>query len=126
MIRFDARELTSLAADFGDIERESLPAMRSVIQEASSDLKEAWRASARETAGAHGRHYPNSITYETRLLASAVEGEIGPDPSRPQGGMSFEYGSVNQPPHLNGNRAADELVPLIERRVSASLAFLGL
>jgi hypothetical protein len=38
-------------------------------------------------------------------------GEYGPDIARPQGGMSFEYGSRNQPPHLDLARSADLIGP---------------
>lgn len=48
--------------------------------------------------------YPYSITYDTKVTADGVEGEIGPDKSRPQGALGniVEYGtSKNAPtPHL--------------------------
>lgn len=34
-----------------------------------------------------------------------LESTVAPDPGMPQGGMSFEFGSSNQPPHLDGARA---------------------
>lgn len=62
------------------------------------------QANARRTAGSHGKHYPNAFTFEMRGLLSA---EYGPDAARPQGGMSFEFGSRNQPPHLDLAKSAD-------------------
>lgn len=53
---------------------------------------------ARKSAGAHGKHYHRAFTAEMLSARSAV---YGPDASRPQGGMSFEFGSRNQPPHLD-------------------------
>ena len=66
-------------------------------------------ANATATAGTHGKHYPKSITAERTLSIGSIGVEVGPDSGMPQGGMGpgFEYGSVNQPPHLDGNKAAD-------------------
>jgi hypothetical protein len=38
--------------------------------------------------------------------------------------MSFEYGSRNQPPHLDGQRAADAVGPTIDKLVSAAIGQL--
>lgn len=62
------------------------------------------KANARRTAGSHGKHYPNSFTAES---ITPLTWEYGPDASRPQGGMSFEFGSRNQPPHLDLAKSAD-------------------
>jgi len=117
---FDTRELDALAVDLGDLPTEAAVRVRGVIQEASAELKDRWRSNARATAGRHGRLYPNAITYETRILPGGIEAEIGPEKNRPQGGMGpgFEFGSVNQPAHLDGQRAADAVVPYIERRIA--------
>lgn len=70
---------------------------------------------ARESAGAHGKHYHKAFTAEaiTPLLW-----EYGPDAGMPQGGMSFEYGSRNQPPHLDLAKSADLAGPMFARDVS--------
>lgn len=69
------------------------------------------RTNAERTAGRHGLHYPKSITSELHrgrgLFGNSISGEYGPDSSRPQGGMSFETGSRNQPPHLDLAKSAD-------------------
>lgn len=62
------------------------------------------KAFAQASAGAHGKHYHRAFTAEA---LSATTWEYGPDASKPQGGMSFEYGSRNQRPHLDLNRSAD-------------------
>ena len=59
---------------------------------------------ARGSAGTHGKHYHRAFTAEAEGPFTWV---YGPDAARPQGGMSFEYGSRNQPPHLDLNRSAD-------------------
>jgi hypothetical protein len=58
-------------------------------------------------------HYPKSITWDQPKSyygfggGGAISAEYGPDTARPQGGMSFEHGSRNQPPHLDLARSAD-------------------
>lgn len=61
---------------------------------------------ARESAGAHGKHYHRAFTAE-KTGRSPYQWEYGPDAARPQGGMSFETGSRNQPPHLDLARSQD-------------------
>lgn len=125
MIRFDTHELASLAVEFDKIASKATPTLLNVFRDGADDLVKAWAANARETSGEHGKHYPNSIDHEMHLSTDIVF-EIGPNPRRPQGGMSFEYGSVNQPPHLDGQRAADVEIPRIDRRIQSTLAYLGL
>lgn len=81
------------------------------------------RTFARETAGAHGKHYPRSITVDStgKVAGSTYSAEYGPDPARKQGGMSFEWGSRNQPPHLDLNKSADIVGPQLESDVRAVL-----
>ena len=56
--------------------------------------------------------YPYSITYDTKITADGVEGEIGPNKALPQGplGNIVEYGtSKNAPiPHLGPALDANE------------------
>lgn len=59
---------------------------------------------ARASAGSHGKHYHKAFTAEAVDPFTWV---YGPEAARPQGGMSFEYGSRNQAPHLDLNRSAD-------------------
>jgi len=125
MTLFDASEVYALSRDLGKIGAKSGATMFGVFKEAGKDLEKTWKRNAKATAGVHGKRYPDSITTDMRLSTN-IEVEVGPDPSRPQGGMSFEFGSVNQPPHLDGQRAADEVVPRIDRRIDAALAHLGL
>lgn len=66
---------------------------------------------ARRSAGAHGKHYPRSITSEMLSTSGAISGEWGPDPGLPQGGMSFEQGSRNQPAHNDLGRSAAVAIP---------------
>lgn len=92
-----------------DCERITLKApseLRKVVRDSLRDGERLARENARRTARSHGKHYPKSITSE---MTGLLRGEYGPDSARPQGGMSFEYGSRNQKPHLDLNRSADEV-----------------
>lgn len=121
----DASELHALSRDLGKLGAKSGVAMYGVFKEGGKDLEKTWKRNAKATAGEHGKRYPDSITTDMRVGLN-IEVEVGPDPQRPQGGMSFEDGSVNQPPHLDGQFAADEVIPRIDRRIDAALAHLGL
>jgi len=119
MTDFDTSELRALAVDLGNVPASAVGAVRDVLRDGANELRDRWKANARATAGKHGRLYPNAITASTTTRSGGVDAEIGPLSSRPQGGMGpgFEFGSVNQPAHLDGQRAADEVIPRLERRL---------
>lgn len=79
-----------------------------VAKRFAEQLQKDWRKNARLTARQHGKHYPRSITAEQKPSMDGPDWEVGPESAMPQGGMGegFEFGSVNQPPHLDGARAA--------------------
>lgn len=84
------------------------------------------RDNARRSAGAHGKHYPRSITSEMRGIvefggSAGISGEYGPDISLQQGDMSFEGGSRNQPPHLDLARSADLIGPAFAQEVGRTV-----
>lgn len=113
-VDWDPREVTELALDLDHVGPRATRRLVTVGEEWSEDLEEQWRDNAVLTARSHGKHYPSRIDHE-RL--GYLLWEIGPH-GHPQGEMSFEYGSRNQPPHLDGGRALDMLLPFIERRVA--------
>lgn len=119
----DARELFALYRDLGKLSAKATGVMYGVLREGAIDARDTWRRNARLTSGQHGKRYPDSITMDARV-GTSIGFEIGPDPRLPQGGMSFENGSVNQPPHLDGLRAAEEVVPRIHRSVDTALTGL--
>jgi hypothetical protein len=121
----DTSELYALSRDLGKTGAKSALVMYGVFKEGGKDLETTWKRNAKATSGQHGKRYPDSITTDMHVSTN-IEVEVGPDPQLPQGGMSFEFGSVNQPPHLDGQMAADEVVPRIDRRIDAALAHLGL
>ena len=73
----------------------------------------------RRTAGRRGKVYPRACTWEASSFAgfggAAYSAEYGPDSARPQGGMSFEFGSRNQPPHLDLAKSADLIGPVMAK-----------
>jgi hypothetical protein len=101
-----AEEFFELATDFGKAPAKIAAGLYVVYKEAGTDFAKTWAESARETAGSHGKYYPDSITSETRLSRDIIV-DTGPESGRKQGGMGpgFEFGSQNQPPHLDGLRA---------------------
>lgn len=72
------------------------------------------RDNARHTAGKHGKLYPKAFSVEAR---TPLSWEYGPDAASPQGGMSFEFGSRNQPPHLDLAKSADVVGPKLAKAV---------
>lgn len=115
-----AGEIRKLAADLSAVTTKMVGPMRKVWQEIGDQTSKEWAAIATTTAGTHGRHYPKSIDAELRFSTN-LEVEIGPNPAKKQGGMSFEYGSVNQPPHLDGLKAVDKMTPVVEVVARAAL-----
>jgi hypothetical protein len=124
-MKYDSRELRELGADLAGIGRRTAGPVIAAFGESAGDLASTWARNAKETAGVHGKHYPRSIDFEMRASTN-VHFEVGPNKSKKQGGMGagFEYGSKNQPPHLDGQRAADEVLPRLEERVSRALVGL--
>ncbi len=113
-ISWDGAELRRLAADMGAAAVKSGPAVAAAVKSGGKLIETAWRANARVTAGSHGRHYPNSIKSNmSGTNAASVQVTIAPDPGMPQGGMSFEFGSSRQPPHLDGARALEATLPAV-------------
>jgi hypothetical protein len=122
---FDVGDLPQLAVDLPKLGRSGALVMHKVITDAGDDLRDVWKRNATVTSGRHGKHYPKSITATLKVSTDVVV-RIAPDPAMKQGGMSFENGSVNQPPHNDGKKAADVVVPKIERRIDSALGLLGL
>lgn len=116
----DASELVKAIKDLDETpDRVKLNA-HVVVETWAEKLRDKWRSNARATAKAHGRHYPRAITASsTSAGVGDVSWEVGPESALPQGGMGagFEYGGPNQPPHLDGDRAARVIEPLFMKAV---------
>lgn len=114
-------DIGDLADDLASIARRVKPDMRGVVKDGIRVGRDLARANAKRTAGAHGKHYPKAITDEMGgglgLFGNTISGEYGPDSALPQGGMSFEHGSRNQPPHNDLAKSADIVGPSFLRSV---------
>lgn len=109
-------DIDDLAHDCAAIVRQAPRELKASVREGCRVGATAARDNARRTAGAHGKHYPASITMEMHgasLFGGTYSGEYGPNPGKPQGGMSFEWGSRNQKPHMDLNRSADLIGPAL-------------
>lgn len=110
-----------LASDLRKIPAMAVRDMKKTVRQAAIVGNTVAKDNARRTAGKHGKHYPKSFTWETASFYGFGGGEFvaiyGPDAARPQGGMSFEHGSRNQPPHLDLNKSADLIGPSFAQEV---------
>jgi hypothetical protein len=97
-----------LAADMADIPVQARVGMVRVVASSAREGNRIAAAFATESAGSHGKHYPKAFDAEMR---GELTWEYGPDASKPQGGMSFEFGSRNQKPHLDLAKSADIIGP---------------
>jgi hypothetical protein len=116
--------MTSARFDMSDVRRlerhlaRSIPRIRrdarAVTARGALNIKNNWRANARQTAGKHGKLYPRSIGYDLAPYGPDLTmATIGPDKAGPQGALGnlLEYGSVNNPPHNDGGRALATEMP---------------
>ena len=110
-----ASEIFDLARDFQKAPRAVASGLFDAYRGAGEGFRDDWQHNARATSGEHGKHYPDSITTEMRFAGFGIEVETGPESGRKQGrmGRGFEFGSRNQPPHLDGLLA----IPLAEKRL---------
>lgn len=120
-----ASDFFDLARDLGTASRKVAGALYTVYAGVGEDFANDWRSNAEQTSGEHGKWYPASITSETRV-ALGIEVETGPDSSRLQGSMGrgFEFGSMNQPAHLDGARAMPAAEERLARGADAAIGFL--
>lgn len=113
-IHVDASELNRFAVDLTSAGENVIEPARKILRQDARKLRNSWRQRARHSAGRHGKHYPRAITDE--VLSNVAL--IGPESGLPQGGMSFEFGSRNQPPHLDGSRALDKWGPIFVKHMT--------
>lgn len=107
MSGFDFSDLNRLAVDMSGADRETLPAMRAVLQKGSADIKRDAQALAPVDTG----NLRSSITYETHQLVSSVRAEIGPTADY---GVYVELGTSTQAPQPYMGPAFDRNAPAIE------------
>jgi hypothetical protein len=98
-------ETEALAADLALAPARLQVALTAVVSKGALNIKRDWQASA--SGLPHAPAYPSSITYDLTPAPGRIEAEIGPDKAKRQGplGNLIEFGSANNPPHLDGARA---------------------
>lgn len=118
----DTGALDALAAQLRTAQAQVLRAVQPVVSKGALNIKNEWRSNATQSAGAHARLYPASITYDLNPGSDSVEAVIGPDKGARQGALGnlLEFGSVNNPPHNDGGRALDAEDPRFVDAVSAA------
>lgn len=97
-----------LARDCRKIATTARADMAKVVRRNAERGNKIARGYAKESAGAHGKHYHRAFSAEA---VTPLAWEYGPDASKPQGGMSFERGSRNQPPHNDLAKSLDLIAP---------------
>jgi hypothetical protein len=115
MITTNARQV---ATDLGKIEKVAFAKTRLAVQAGGELVEQRWQANAVESSGQHGVHYPKAVESN---MTGGLEATVKPNPTMPQGNMSFEYGSRNQPPHLDGQRAVDACREVVFNRIAAAV-----
>lgn len=103
---------TRIVHSLGELERDMRtitttfkPRAAAQVRDVSRDGNRTAKRHARRSSGTHGKHYPKAFTEEAITPLQRV---WGPDADMPQGDMSFERGSRNQPPHHDIAKAADQ------------------
>jgi hypothetical protein len=126
IFRGDASEIYRLAGDLTQVSAKMVPALRTTMGAAGEAFANDWRDNARATSGTHGIHYPDSIDSELVFNAGGVSVDVGPNAAKKQGSMGrgFEFGSENQPPHLDGLRALDGASQRSEKMVTETIGRL--
>ena len=98
--------LEELSEDMQQAVKDAIPGAKKIVGKGSLQIKrESQRIIRARSKRGYLPHYPRAITYEVKAAGAVVSSEIGPDPSKPQGGLGglLENGSVNNSPipHLN-------------------------
>lgn len=116
----DTSELDALAHDLGEVPGKVAKQAQAVVSRGALNVKNDWQERAKRSAGTHGRHYPYSIGYDLHYGLSGTSAEVGPDSSKKQGSMGrgFEFGSINQPPHMDFLAAAQAEAPRFEKALA--------
>lgn len=103
-IDFDTGDLIKLSVDMGRTPVVTAAAARAVVQKGSLNIKNQMISEATSVLGSgSARYFPQSITYETRELATSATGIIGPDKARVQGALGnlLYFGTSRDAPVLN-------------------------
>lgn len=101
----DASEVVTLAHWLNTIGPDLEKPVQELTKKTGDEHANAWRANARRTSGSHGRRYPGTIRNQYTSGSGWAESETGSSSPAARG---YEFGSRNQPPHLDGTKAFDK------------------
>lgn len=104
-IEVDASEVVTLAHWMNTLGPDLGKPVSELTKRIGDEHAAAWRANARRTSGSHGRRYPGTIRNRFSSGATWAESESG---STNPASRGYEFGSRNQPPHLDGTKAFDK------------------
>lgn len=109
---------SSVIADLGKVSGRAFRNAEVAVRTGGGWVEKDWKANATQTAGEHGKWYPDAIKGRS---TGALEYTVEPDEAMRQGAMSFEEGSRNQPPHLDALRAFDARQAAIRRLIKRAV-----
>jgi hypothetical protein len=102
--------LEELSEDMRNAVKNSIPEAKKIVGKGSLNVKrDAQRIVKAISKRGYLPHYPRSIGYTVTASGTLVSSEIGPEDSKPQGGLGpiIENGSVNNPPYPHLSPALD-------------------
>lgn len=120
-VKLDSSRIKILAADLDRVPELATRHIADAVGETAKRGNKLAANFARESAGDHGPHYHKAFQAERADLLG-LTWVYGPNAAMPQGNMSFEHGSRNQPPHLDLAKSADLIGPDFQRNVDDAIA----
>ncbi|MFE6645663.1 hypothetical protein ACFVJS_03810 [Nocardioides sp. NPDC057772] len=122
-----SHNLGDLVSDMSQVGPIAVKDMHGIVKDGARIGGLEARANAKRTAADHGRHYPSAITWDRSARSyygfggGAITAEYGPETGRRQGGMSFEDGSRNQPPHWDLAKSARLVGPAMAGELRSAM-----
>jgi ABC-type oligopeptide transport system substrate-binding subunit len=120
-VTFDNRELDKLQLDLSLLAKEGDDAVTKPVEDIAKAIQKDWQANARAASPKHAKHFPRSITIETK--SQGTHAEIGPERAKTQGflGAILEYGAVYSPPFNLMKDAVDRSEKRFSKLISDSV-----
>lgn len=123
-ITVDTSDLTALVTAYAAAPEKALPELEASVERGALNIKRDARRLVRDQiTGTYLPHYPRAIDYDMEVDGGSIEAEIGPDDSKPQGGMGrgVEYGSSHTGPIPHLVPAFEDELPKLEKHATRLL-----
>ena len=98
----DTSQEQALADRLGELGPELMDGLHEATKDAGTAMRDGWRTNAKRTSGSHGKKYPRTIRASTSSGEDWAEADVY---SVSPAARGYEYGSRNQPPHLDAAKA---------------------